>query len=150
MTVVPISFERARDFVNAHHRHHRVDGRARYRFVVAVQEGGRIVGVAIVGNPIARHFKDGFTLEVNRSCTDGTRNANSMLYGACARASFALGYRRLITYTRQDEGGASLRGAGWRVVAHRDRPRSWAKESKVRVRRDGTEPAARLLWELVP
>jgi len=148
VTIVPVGFDRACEFINAHHRHHRAP--RRYRFTVGVQHEGRLVAVAIVGNPVARLFANGFTLEVTRTCTDGTRNANSMLYGACARAAFALGYRRLITYTRQDESGVSLRGAGWSIVARRDRPRSWASDNVKRKRQDHTEAVPRLLWELVP
>ena len=78
-----------------------------------------LVGVASVGRCVAAAFNDGLTLEVNRTCTDGTKNANSMLYGAAARAGFAMGYRRLVTYTQDGESGASLRLAGWKVVAER-------------------------------
>jgi hypothetical protein len=87
--------------------------RAGYKFCLAVQSAGQIVGVAIVGLPLARHLNDGQTLEVRRTCTDGTPNANSKLYGACWRAAQALGYRKLVTYSLPDEGGASLRAAGW-------------------------------------
>lgn len=59
---------------------------------------------------------NGVTLEVTRTCTDGTRNANSMLYGAIVRAATALGYHKCVTYTQHDESGASLRGAGWTCV----------------------------------
>lgn len=70
-------------------------------------------GVAMVGRPVARYFDDGLTLEVNRCCTDGTKNACSMLYGYAWRAARGLGYKRLVTYTRQSENGASLRASGW-------------------------------------
>src|ERR1035441_8056475 len=79
----------------------------------------KLVGVAIVGRPVARRLDDGETLEVTRLCTDGTPNACSFLYGACRRAAFALGYGRIGTYTLQDEGGASLRAAGWTLIGER-------------------------------
>ncbi len=53
------------------------------------------------------------TLEVNRCCTDGARNACSMLYGAACRAAKALGYRRIITYTKKSEPGISLKASNW-------------------------------------
>jgi hypothetical protein len=56
---------------------------------------------------------DGFTLEVTRVATDGCPNACSALYGAAWKVARAMGYRRLITYTLPEEGGSSLRGAGW-------------------------------------
>jgi hypothetical protein len=103
-------------------------------------------GVAIIGRPVARSYDDGLTLEVNRSVTDGCRNANSMLYAAAARATFALGYRRLITYTQADETGASLRAAGWRVIAQRPARAGWSTPS--RPRDNGrVSPSPRQLWE---
>lgn len=67
----------------------------------------------MVGRPVGRWLDDGITLEVNRCCTDGTKNACSLLYGAAWRAAKALGYKRIYTYTRVSELGASLRAAGW-------------------------------------
>ena len=59
---------------------------------------------------------DGWTLEVNRLCTDGTRNACSMLYAAAWRAARAMGYKRIVTYILESENGASLRASGWKCV----------------------------------
>ena len=108
----PISLKEANDFVTKHHRHHRpVVG---HKFSIACSDaGGAIHGVAIVGRPVSRYLDDGLTLEVNRLCTDGTRNACSMLYSASWRAAKALGYRHIVTYTLDTEDGASLRAAGW-------------------------------------
>jgi hypothetical protein len=121
------------------------------KFVLGIEnQEGRLVGVAMVGRPVARAFDDGRTLEVNRSCTDGTKNANSMLYGAAWRAAKALGYTRLITYTQEGESGASLRGAGWRVVAERNARGSWAESSVARSRFEyGAGHVQRTLWEAV-
>ena len=63
-------------------------------------------GVAICGRPVSRHLDDGLTLEINRLCTDGTRNACSILYGACARIAKNMGYKRVITYILKSEGEA--------------------------------------------
>jgi hypothetical protein len=72
--------------------------------------------VAMVGLPKARKLMDGRTLEVTRTCVrEGMQNANSMLYGACARAAGALGWSELITYTLPSESGASLKAAGWQM-----------------------------------
>ena len=105
-----------------------------------------LVGVAVVGRPVARHYDDGMTLEVNRTATDGTPNANSMLYGAAWRATKALGYHRLITYTQAGESGASLRAAGWCVVGQRTPRKGWDTPSR---RRDGAgvDNIPRTLWE---
>ncbi len=74
--------------------------------------------MAIAGRPLARQLDDGATLEVTLTDTDGAGNANSWLYGAAWRAAQAIGYRRLITCTQEGESDTSLRGAGWRVIAH--------------------------------
>lgn len=97
LNLQPITFEEACEFVRRHHRHH-VPPQG-HKFSIAVNDGEKVVGVIIVGRPVARHLDDGWTLEVTRCCTDGTRNACSMLYGAARRTAWALGYRRLITYT---------------------------------------------------
>jgi hypothetical protein len=105
----------------------------------------------MAGRPVARHLDNGFTLEVNRTCTDGTRNANSMLYGAAWRAAKAMGYTRCITYTQADECGASLRAAGWRIVKRLPPRPSWAESSKkLKDIRDpvGNGGVERVLWEI--
>jgi hypothetical protein len=117
LLITPIDFAEANAFVALHHRHHKpMPG---VKFCVAVSNEDTVVGVAMIGRPVARHCDNGFTLEVNRCCTDGTPNACSMLYGAAWRAAKALGYKRLITYTLPSEGGASLRAAGWTLLGER-------------------------------
>lgn len=140
----PISFAEASEFIRRHHRHHSPP--VSWKFGCAVNDGGGVVGVIVVGRPVARAFDDGFTAEVTRCRTDGTRNACSKFYRAAHKAAMALGYRRLITYTRSDESGSSLRAVGWRVVAERP-ARSWGKASRARPRVDKSEPWQRTLWE---
>ncbi len=141
--LVPVRFREATAFVAAHHRHHRPP--RGHVFSVGVADDGVLVGVAMVGRPVARHFDDGLTLEVNRTATDQTPNANSMLYGACWRAAKALGYGRLITYTQAGETGSSLRAAGWVVVAELPARRGWDTPSRRRVNANADEQ--RTLWE---
>lgn len=62
---------------------------------------------------MSRYLDDGYTLEVTRLCTDGTKNACSFLYAAVWRAARAMGYRKAITYILESESGVSLRAAGW-------------------------------------
>lgn len=144
--LVPVSFAEARDFVAMWHRHHQPP--IGHKFSLGVADASDVlVGVAMVGRPVARKFDNGQTLEVNRTATDGTGNANSMLYGAAARATFALGYTRLITYTQGDESGASLRGAGWKVIAERPANRGWDVPSRPRDP-DRVERMPRTLWEV--
>lgn len=115
LTIRPIDLKSANAFVLAHHRH---NGKVLvHRFSISVYDGERLCGVAIVGNPSARKLDDGDTVEVKRVCTDGTRNACSILYGRAARIAKDMGYKRIITYTLKEEGGASLRASGWDVDA---------------------------------
>jgi hypothetical protein len=146
LTLQPIDFDEAAAFIAQHHRHHLPP--IGWKFGLALSDGQRVVGVATVSRPVARHLDDGLTLEVTRNCTDGTKNAASKLYGAAARACRALGYRRCITYTLKSESGVSLRAAGWRVLYDtRDRPSGWDTPSRPRVVRAPT--AAKTLWEAV-
>ena len=71
------------------------------------------MGVAVCGRPVARRLDDGYTLEVNRLCTDGTPNACSILYAAAYRAARAMGYNKVITYILDTENGSSLKAAGY-------------------------------------
>ena len=119
MRIAPVTLADANAFVARLHRHSRpVVG---HRFSVGVEAQTRVgngeqwllVGVAIIGRPVAPRLDDGKAAEITRVCTDGTRNACSMLYGAARRAARALGYAPVYTYTLPDEGGASLRAAGF-------------------------------------
>lgn len=141
---MPITFKAAAEFVAAHHRHHRPP--LSHKFSVAVAEGDEVVGVVMVGRPVARHYDDGLTLEANRTCVlDGVRNANSMLYGTAWRVGKALGYRRMITYTQEGESGASLRAVGWLRWAERPARPGWDTPTRRRSDR-GVDQVARTLW----
>lgn len=146
LELVPVSFADACEFVASWHRHHEPPVGHKFSLGVAFEQV--LVGVAIVGRPVARHYDDGHSLEVTRVATDGTPHAASMLYAACWRASKALGYRRLLTYTQLGEGGASLRAAGWTVVAERPPRPGWNVPSRPREDK-GTERIQRYLWETV-
>lgn len=149
LVITPITLKEAKAFIAQHHRHNKPP--TGHKFSIAVRKAGELVGVATAGRPVARHFDDGLTLEVNRTCTNGTRNANSMLYGAVWKAAKAMGYRRAITYTQHDECGASLRAAGWVKVKDLAARKSWAESSvKLAAKRDpvGNGGIARALWEI--
>lgn len=143
LVIVPVSIGDARAFVDQVHRHHKapVSG----LFAVAVAEGEAIVGVSIVGRPVARMAQDGFTAEVTRLATDGTKNACSMLYAASWRAARALGYRKLITYVLASESGDSVRAAGWKCLGECGGG-SWSRVSRPRVDRAPTQTKVR--WEM--
>jgi hypothetical protein len=71
-----------------------------------------------------------------------------MLYRAAWRATKALGYLRLVTYTLPDEGGASLRAAGFRLVGEAGGG-SWSRPCSGRPRADQHPTERKLRWEIV-
>lgn len=114
LRLCPVSLKEANSFVALHHRHHKpVVG---HKFSIGCTDGNKLVGVAIVGRPVSRYLDDGNTLEVNRLCTDGTKNACSILYAAAWRAARAMGYHKIITYILESESGTSLKAAGWKCA----------------------------------
>lgn len=160
LTLVPISIREASQFVAHHHRHHRPPRGA--LFALGADVDGTLVGVALVGRPVGRGMQDGRTVEVIRLAVDTSqcrcasadtphdqhcpvRNACSFLYGRARRAAAALGYQRVITYTRQDESGASPRGAGYEQTALLP-ARSYEGQVS-RPRFDRSTPATRVRWE---
>lgn len=145
LTALPLELAEANAFVEKHHRHHRpVIG---HKFSIGAARGDEIVGAVIVGRPVARGRDDGLTLEVTRLATDGTRNACSFLYGAAARACFALGYKRIGTYILASEPGTTLKAAGWRQIGE-VRGRSWSCDTRPRVDKHPLQD--KLLWEATP
>lgn len=146
LAIVPVKQDEAKAFVERVHRHHPAPTGSVFQVAVA-DEAGAIRGVAMVGRPVARNWDDGWTLEVNRTATDGCSNACSALYAAAWRAARALGWRRLITYTLASESGASLRAAGWTVIGERP-GRSWRDSSRSRPRIDtyAEHGQGKLVW----
>ena len=131
LIVRPIDLKAANAFVLKHHRH---NGKVLvHRFSISVYDGDRICGVAICGNPSARRLDDGETIEVKRVCTDGTRNACSVLYGRCARIAKDMGFTKIITYITENEDGASLRASNFELVDDNCGGKSWDTPSRPRV-----------------
>lgn len=126
---VPVSLQQANDFVLKYHRHNKpVRG---CKFCIGAEKDGKLVGVAIVGRPVARNLDDGKTAEILRVCTDGTLNVNSFLYARCKRICQLMGYERVVTYTLKEESGASLRA----VNAKKEcsvKPDTWDRKNRKR------------------
>ena len=143
-TVIPMTLKEARIFVDQHHRHHRspIGG----LFAIGLSANDEVVGVAITGRPVNRNLDNGWTAEVLRVCLlEEVPNGCSQLYGASWRAARALGYRRLVIYTLQEEKGTSLLASGWKIVA-KTRGGSWDTPSRPRV---NTHPLqGKLRWEV--
>lgn len=145
LRLVPLRQRDAAAFVQMWHRHNAPPPGDLFRVGVA-DENDTLVAVGVAGRPVARNYDDGGTVEVTRIASDGTRNACSMLYGALTRAAYALGYHRVITYTRSDEPGASLRAANWKVIGEREPRRGWSTPSRPRDN-DTYDAIGRTLWE---
>lgn len=142
LNLQPITYPEACRFIESVHRHHLPP--QGWKFGIAVNDGQRVVGVITVGRPVSRMLDDGWTLEVTRCATNGTKNAPSMLYGAASRAAFALGYKRIITYTMQTEPGTSLVSANWRKIGEAGGG-TWNRMDRPRV---DTHPVGqKILWE---
>ena len=103
LELTPVSLAQANEFVEKHHRHHK--GVRGHKFSIGCSLDGELVGVVIVGRPVSRYLDDGNTLEVNRLCTTGVKNACGILYAASARAAKAMGYMKIITYILESENG---------------------------------------------
>ena len=142
--LVPVSLRVAKECVERWRRHNALPVGSLFQVGAALD--GELVAVGIAGRPVARHYDDGQTVEVTRVASSGVDNATSFLYAALRRAAFALGYTRVITYTQANESGASLRAAGYRVVASRPARKGWSTVSRPRddARYQTTE---RTLWE---
>lgn len=151
LSIVPITLRAASAFIKVHHRHNKPS--RGWKFGTSVHKAGGLVGVATAGRPVSREIQNSepLTIEINRTCTDGSKNANSMLYGAIWRAAKALGYRRAITYIQGDEAGTSLKAAGFVKVKDLPARGSWAESSvALKDKRDpeGNGGVARQLWEI--
>lgn len=129
MEIRPISLKEANAYVAQFHRHNKpVKG---CKYTVSVYDEDTLCGVAIAGRPVARELNDGRTIEITRVCTDGTKNACSMLYSACIRIAKAMGYHKVVTYTLQSESGASLKASGF-IYCEKVRGRDWNTPSRPR------------------
>lgn len=113
MTIRPITRNAAMAFLAANHRHLRRALTGWLFGVALVNEDGEIQGIGCAARPSARMLQDGLTFELVRVCTNGVPNGCSQIYGALRQAARALGYQRVVTYTREDEPGTSLRAAGF-------------------------------------
>ena len=130
----PISLKQANEFISAYHRHNKPV--AGHKFSIGLfDDKNKLVGVVICGRPVARMADDGLTLEILRVCTDGTRNANSMLYSRVKKIAQIMGYQTVLTYTLTEESGASLRAVGAQksgIV----KPREWSRKKRERNSQD--------------
>lgn len=111
LKLCPVTLKTAQAFIKERHRHHKSP--VGHKFSIGVRQGKDLVGVAVVSRPVSRILDAQNIAEVSRLCTDGTPNACSILYAACARAAKAMGYDKIVTYVLESECGSSLTASGW-------------------------------------
>ena len=144
MEAVPLHLREANSFVAPHRRHNLPT--VGDKSAVGAAQGGKLVGLAIAGRPVARKLHDGKALEVLRVCADGTRNANSFLHGRVKQIALQMGYGKVITYTLEEGSGASPRAVGAQVVGQ-VQPKVWSVPTRPR----GSQAVygkAKVKWEL--
>lgn len=147
MNLIPLTRDEANAFIAQHHRHcGRVPG---HRGAIGCEHEGRLVGVVIIARPVSRELqKDPFLVEVVRLCVspEAPKGTCSWLYARARRAAVALGFLRVTTVTLDTEGGASLRGAGWREVGRLPTRSGWNAPSRPRAALP-TDGQAKIRWE---
>jgi hypothetical protein len=123
LRAVPMTLADANEFVKLHHRHHQPAVGHRFSIGCEVwdmeasyarqETVTKLVGVAIIGRPVARKTDQYRVAEVTRLCTDGTKNACSFLYALAARLTKEMGFDRIQTFILDHEPATTLKAAGW-------------------------------------
>ena len=117
LTCVPLTLKDANKFVNQYHRHNK-DCRG-HRFSIGAIYKDELVGVAIIGRPIARKIDQKVIAEVLRNCVkpDAPKGTCSFLYAKAIQAWQVLGGKKIITYTLETEKGSSLKAVSFKDVS---------------------------------
>ena len=110
LRIVPLTLKQANEMVSQYHRHHAPAVGCRWS--IGVELNGKLVGAAICGRPNARMTPQYSVLEVNRLVTDGTKNACSILYAACARIAREMGFEEIQTAILESEPGNFIASHG--------------------------------------
>lgn len=142
--VVPVGLREANETVTRLHR--KLGPVQGHKFALGLRRGvdEELAGVVVCARPVARHLDDGLTAEVRRVAVDpSVSNGCTKLLGAVAKAAGAMGYRRLVTYTSEDERGASLYAAGWDPIG-KSAGGHWG--CAARPRRRGDDEGRKVIW----
>lgn len=140
LDIQPITFAEATAFVKRFEP--RMAPPQGMKFAVAVNDGEKVVGIAIAGRPVARHLDDGYRLEVTRCVTDGSKGAKRLLYSATWKVANAMGYRSVIVYVTRSEKTGGLTGAGFKTIGE-SKGGSWNREGRPRVDKHPLQPKLR-------
>lgn len=134
MRIVPMILREANDFVEQWHRHSARTSNDGGKFAIGLEHEGQLVGVAIVGRPVARLLQVPGAAELLRLCTSpaAPKGSGSKLYSRAKRIWQLMGGTILHTYTLKHEGGATLRGAGIHEAAAEVEGQQWTRPSRPR------------------
>ncbi len=139
MRVAWISIREARRFIEQRHRHlPRIQGAIA---ALGLWVDGRLRGVVTIGRAARMDAPD--VAVITRLCTDGCRNGCSRLYSKAKRLAQAFGFVGVKTFTRHDEGGASLLACGATEDGH-TKPEHWSRTGRPR---DTSDTAPRRRWQ---
>lgn len=72
---IPMTLRQANDFVEQHHRHSARTANDGGKFAIGLEHCGELVGVAIVGRPVARLLQKPGTAEILRLCVSPAATA---------------------------------------------------------------------------
>lgn len=146
-SIRPISFNEAKKVLSTHRHLLPPNG---WLFAVALYDPIiSIRGVGCCSRPNARALQDGLTCEINRIATDGCYNGCSILYSRLLTAAKALGYLRVVTYTRVDEPGTSPKSAGFVYdgLSRDGKGGEWSCPSRPRRLADDPSGKVRWIWQ---
>lgn len=138
MRIVPLTLRQANDFVERWHRHSARTSNDGGKYAVGLEHDGHLVGVAIVGRPVARLLQVEGAAELLRLCTSpgAPKGSGAKLYARARRIWQLMGGTKLHTYTLGAESGATIRGAGVREPAAIVPPQQWTRPSRPREERE--------------
>ena len=114
LIVIPLSLKQANEFVTKYHRHNKKC--TGHKFSIGAEYKGKLVGVAIIGRPVARKLDNQFTLEINRNCVlnDAPKGTCSFLYAKAIKIWQSMGGKKIITYSLTTESGSSLKAVNFK------------------------------------
>ena len=117
LSCIPLTLKDANKFVKEFHRHNK-DCRG-HRFSIGAIYKDELVGVAIIGRPIARKLDQKLIAEVLRNCVkpDAPKGTCSFLYSKAIQVWQVLGGKKVITYTLETEKGSSLKAVSFKDVS---------------------------------
>jgi hypothetical protein len=132
--IIPLTLRVANDFVEKWHRHSSRTNNDGGKFAIGLEVAGELVGVAIVGRPVARLLQVEGAAELTRLCVSDAapKGAPSKLYARARRIWQLMGGTTLHTYTLSKESGASMRGAGMVEPVREVKREQWTRPSRAR------------------